>query len=159
MHQSATSAKIVKITSVKPHQKDPPFTKGWGPRDPILSKPSANTEQDRKTSINMFRLRSGNENLNYELNRRLLCDSAICPLCGLENETVENFFIKCTYYNELCLDMCDHNPLETWTLNSILHGSLRYTPKQNLEIQKYTNTYIRRTGRFSWTRRSCVLKQ
>ena len=29
MHQSATSAKSVNIQRVKPHQKDPTFTKEW----------------------------------------------------------------------------------------------------------------------------------
>ena len=43
-HQSATSAKSVNIQKVKPHQKDPTFTKEWGPWDPIPSKPSANTD-------------------------------------------------------------------------------------------------------------------
>ena len=42
-HRSAASAKCVKIEVLNHTGQDPTFTKEWGPRDPIPSKPSANT--------------------------------------------------------------------------------------------------------------------
>ena len=47
----------------------------------------------RYVTVDMFRLRSGNDNLCQELHRRLLCDSSVCPNCGENEEILEHFFV------------------------------------------------------------------
>ena len=55
----------------------------------------------RPVAIDVFRLRSGNDNLCCMLNRRMLCDSPMCPNCEESYGTVEHYFIDCKFYNDL----------------------------------------------------------
>ena len=103
----------------------------------------------RTVAIDVFRLRSGNDNLCCELNRCMLCDSPMCQNCEESYETVEHYFIDCKFYNDLREDIINHIPFEAWNIDTIPCGSGRYGETLNKTIQDQVHLFVRRTGRFT----------
>ena len=73
-----------------------------------------NDDISRKRASLLFQLRVGHAPLNSYLHRFKKVDSARCPACGAQKETVEHFILKCPKFDHerwpLLQKIKDHTP-------------------------------------------------
>ena len=69
--------------------------------------------------------------------------------CGQGDETVYHYFIQCKNYNKLRTDLLTEIELECLNVETLLHGSPKYSTEYNLSIQKVAQDYIIGSARFS----------
>ena len=101
----------------------------------------------RKASIELCRLRCKYGNLNQNLFNILQAESAACE-CGYVGENDEHYFLHCVKYNELRFDIVKYILIERWQLNTMYHGSDRYSKELNAEVCTAAQRLIEESKRF-----------
>ena len=102
--------------------------------------------KNRRTSVVIYRLRTGHAGLMSYLHRFDLSNTDLCPHC-LVPETIEHYLLQCSYFatqrNQLItkLQQLNINQIST----QLLLGGI--PSKESLKIPNTTASYISQTGK------------
>ena len=110
----------------------------------------------RKYNIILCQLRNNASNLNSDLYRDHLIESAAC-VCNYDNENIQHFMFECPLFNNARQNLTqslsqistenDHNH---FNINSLLKGCNLCNNNTNADILKCVTQYIQETGRFHY---------
>jgi hypothetical protein len=118
---------------------------------PKIKKPSLLYYGDRWINVHHARMRMGCSLLKYDLFYNIhVIPSPVCS-CGLDDETIEHFFLQCPIYADLRVNLLEafhSRGIENINMDILLNGSSDLSNEENKIIFSSIYSYMNESRRF-----------